>query len=120
MKSFSDKRRLIQLLLFLTILGILTLMMLTQNQKSITKGVVAEVNDLGLKEYAKKYKLMNNYNRNKNLVELSKDEIPEDIWTNIVYEYNNANPKGDFMKVTQFISKHKIKTFEDKISQFLY
>ena len=89
-------------------------------QKSITKKVKESVNELGLEKYAIDNDVISNYERNKNMVELSKDEIPEDIWNNILFEYNNLDPKGDFIKVVQFLKKHKIRTLEDRASDFLY
>jgi UDP-N-acetylglucosamine transferase subunit ALG13 len=92
----------------------------TKRQSKITKKVVAAVEEMGLEKYAVEHNLMDNYERNKKLVELSKDEIPEDIWTEVVFQYNQQNPKGDYMKIIQFLRKHKIRALTEKAGAFLF
>lgn len=92
----------------------------TKRQSKITKKVVAAVEEIGLEKYAVEHNLMDNYERNKKLVELSKDEIPEDIWTEVVFQYNQQNPKGDYIKIIQFLRKHKIRALTEKAGSFLF
>lgn len=92
----------------------------TKRQRKITKKVLEEVYELGLEEYAIRNNLIENYERNKKLVELSKDEIPDEIWQEVVFQYNQLDPKGDYMKVMQFLRKHKIRSLVEKAGAFLY
>lgn len=90
----------------------------TKRQKRMTKKVKEQINDLGIEKYCIENGLIQNYERNKKLIDLSK--IPEDIVEGIKYEYNNAKPqKPNFMKVAAFFKKYKIKSLEDKVDQFL-
>ncbi len=90
-----------------------------KRQKRITKKVVESVNELGIEEYAIVNGLVENYERNKLLVELSDETIPKDIWNETVYEYNQQKPKGSYLKVLQFLRKHKIKSLVDSVDSFL-
>jgi hypothetical protein len=90
-----------------------------KRQKKITKKVMDEVIELGLEEYAIRHNLIENYERNKKLVELSKDSIPEDVWEETVFQYNNQNPKGDYMKIVAFLRKHKIRALVEKAGNFM-
>ena len=91
-----------------------------KRQKKITKKVLNEIYDLGIDEYVIQKGLIKNYERNKLLVELSKDTIPKDIWTETVYQYNNQSPTSNFMKVAGFLRKNKIRSLVDKAGSFLY
>jgi 5'-3' exonuclease len=88
-----------------------------KRQKRITKKVRAEVNELGLEEYAIRNNLIENYERNKMLIDL--DEIPEFITNDVIFQYNDQCPRGDFIKIVQFFRKYKIKTLVDKAEKFL-
>ena len=91
-----------------------------KRQKSITKNVKASMSELGLEKFAIENNIIDKYERNKKLVELSKDEIPEDIWNNIIFRYNELDPKGDYIKVLQFLQRHKIRALVDKVDRFLF
>jgi hypothetical protein len=92
----------------------------TKRQTKITKKVLAEVNEKGLELFAIDRNVMDNYERNKKLVELSKDEIPDDVWEETIFTYNQLNPKGDYMKVMQFLRKYKIRSLTEKAGAFLF
>ena len=91
----------------------------SKRQKRITKNVLKEIYDLGIEEYVIKYNLIDNYERNKQLVELSKDTIPAEIWTDTVFEYNSQEPKSNFMNIAIFMQKNKMKTLAEKSGSFL-
>jgi len=90
-----------------------------KRQKRITKKVLNEIFELGIEEYVMQKNLVDNYERNKLLVELSKDTIPKDIWTETVFQYNNQKPVSNFMKVATFLRKNKIRSLIDKAGHFL-
>jgi 5'-3' exonuclease len=92
----------------------------TKRQTPVTKKIKGRVNEVGLEGFAIENNLIENYERNKKLVELSKDEIPEDIWTEVIYQYNQQNPKADYMKLLQFLRKHKIRALVEKAGAFLF
>jgi UDP-N-acetylglucosamine transferase subunit ALG13 len=91
-----------------------------KRQKSITKGIMESVYDLGLEEFAIRNNVIDKFERNKKLIELTKEHIPEDIWDNVIYQYNNQAPVGNYIKIVQFLRKHKIRSLVEKANQFLY
>jgi hypothetical protein len=88
-------------------------------QKRITKKVLKEIAEKGLEQYVIDNNLIDNYERNKKLIELSRDTIPEDIWTNVLYKYNQDPVRGNFIKVTQFFRKYRIRSLVDKVDSFI-
>lgn len=91
-----------------------------KRQTPITKKKLEAIHELGIEEFAIQNNAIKKYERNKKLVELSKDEIPENIWNNVIYEYNQQTPKGDYMKIVQFLRKHKIRSLTEKANMFMY
>ena len=74
----------------------------------------------GLEEYLDKNNLHDNYKRNKTLIELNKNTIPEDIWDNVVDKYNNYDRiKTDFTKMLIFFNKNKLIKLRERINEFL-
>ncbi len=92
----------------------------SKRQSKITKKVLKELYDLGIEEFVIRRNIVKNYERNKQLIELSKDTIPENIRTETVFQYNNQKPTSNFMKVAAFLRKHKIKSMEEKAGSFLF
>jgi 5'-3' exonuclease len=90
-----------------------------KRQKQITKKVREEVAEIGLEQYAIKYNLIDNFERNKKLITLSEDYIPEDIKVNTIFQYNEQKPKANYIEMVQFFKKYKLKTLIDKCDQFL-
>ena len=92
-----------------------------KRQKRITKKVLEEIYSLGIEEYVIQNNLISNYERNKQLVELSKDTIPKEIWEDCIFQYNNNEvTTGNFMKVAGFLRKHKIRSLEERAGEFLF
>ncbi len=91
----------------------------SKRQKKITKKVLQELYDLGINEFVIQKNVTKNYERNKMLVELSKDIIPKKIQVETVYQYNSQEPKSNFMKIATFLRKYKIRSLEPKATQFL-
>lgn len=79
-----------------------------KRQKRITQKVINEAIELGIKEYAIKHKLLDNYERNKKLVILDCDNIPEKIQIEIMYQYNTNKMKGDYESLIGYITKNHI------------
>jgi 5'-3' exonuclease len=77
-----------------------------KRQKSITKGIIKEVLEEGLDKFVIKNDLLANYERNRNLVELSEDVIPQDLQTNIMYTYNKSKVKGDYEDMMGYLARN--------------
>jgi len=77
-----------------------------KRQKSITKGIIKEVLEDGLDKFVIKNNLIANYERNRNLVELSEEIIPQDLQTEIMYAYNNAKVKADFEDMVGYLARN--------------
>ena len=90
-----------------------------KRQCPITKKLKQELLEEGIDNFVINHSCLQNYKRNKKLIELSSDTIPKDIQTAILYEYNNYQvPKLDIEKLSQFMKKHNIKTLLPKINEF--
>lgn len=77
-----------------------------KRQKSITKGIIKEVLEEGLDKFVIKNNLLANYERNRNLIELSEEIIPQDLQTEIMYEYNNSKVKCDFEDMMGYLARN--------------
>jgi len=86
-----------------------------KRQKAITKKITQEVLEEGLDKFVIKNGLIDNYNRNRKLIELSSEIIPEDLVTEILYKYNSEKPTGDFESMLGYISKNKMDSLLDQI-----
>lgn len=90
-----------------------------KRQKPITKKLIAELFELGMDKFVVKNGLVDKYDRNRKLVELSDETIPTDVWNDIVYKYRNISPPQNYMKILQFLRKHNMRTLIDKADSFL-
>jgi len=57
-----------------------------------------------------------NYQRNQQLVNF--DFIPEMLYKNIIYSYENTKPKGDKNSVMNYLIKHQCRLLLDEIEEF--
>lgn len=90
-----------------------------KRQKRITQKIISEINEKGIDQFVIEQGLIDKYNRNKLLIELSNETIPGDLQEKILYEYHNMNIQADFMKVLGVLNKYNIKSLIDKVDQFL-
>lgn len=72
-----------------------------KRQKSISQKVIKEYLE-NPEKYVIDNNLINNFERNKKLIELSCDNIPEEIQVETLYEYENAKPKNDYELVMRY------------------
>lgn len=79
-----------------------------RRQKCITKGIIEEVLQEGLDKYVQKNNLQDNFNRNRYLIELSEEVIPQDLQTNIIYEYNKAKVSADYEDMMCYLAQHDL------------
>jgi hypothetical protein len=91
----------------------------SKRQSRITKRVREEVNELGIEEYAIRNGLIANYERNKKMIDLSIDNLPKDVVTDTMYQYNAPCPESNFMKVSSFMRKYKIRSLVANVDKFL-
>lgn len=90
-----------------------------KRQKRITSKIISEINEKGIDQFVIENGLIDKYNRNKLLIELSSETIPSEIQEKILYEYHNMDVKSDFMRVLGVLNKYNIKSLIDKVDQFL-
>lgn len=92
-----------------------------KRQKRITQRMLDEVHEIGLDEFVIQNKLIENFERNRKMVELSPEIIPTDIYESILYEFNqyDEKPKGEYVGIMQFFRKHKIRSLYDKVDRFM-
>ena len=56
---------------------------------------------------------------NKKLIELSEQTIPEELWKNVINQYNNYEKvQSDFMKVLQFLNRNKLMKLQERVEDF--
>jgi len=91
-----------------------------KRQKPITKKLKEELLANGIDDFVINHGCLQNYKRNRKLIELSPETIPETIQTQIIYEYENYGELNfDDKKLIEFMRKHNIKTLLPKINQFM-
>lgn len=92
-----------------------------KRQKSITQKKLDEMLDIGLEEWLIRNQLVDNYERNRTMVELSSEIIPKSIKHDIIYSYNNyEKPSGNlYMNVAGLMDKYNIRGLKDRIGDFL-
>jgi 5'-3' exonuclease len=89
-----------------------------KRQKSITAKILAEVHDKGLEEWVKERNLEDNFKRNKKLILLDEENIPEDIQEKIMYEYNTSNPKNEWFRIDKYLKSKAMRTLYDCAGDF--
>ncbi len=92
----------------------------SKRQKRITKKIIDEVFENGLEKFVVNNNLIKNYERNRKLIELSEETIPQEIWNDVIFKYNNIEPEKNYIKIIKFLRKHKIRSLIDKADKFLY
>ena len=61
-----------------------------------------------------------NYQRNKKLIELSKQTIPEEVWNEVIDEFENYEKvESDFINILTFFRKNNMKMLQDRIQEFM-
>ena len=85
-----------------------------RRQKPVTKKKVDAWYHLDPETYCNK-EMLRNYNRNKQLVDLS--EIPESIRLNIINQFENAKV-GDRKRLLTYFVNHRLKNLTENLSEF--
>ena len=76
--------------------------------------------DQFLDEDVKNENLRRNFERNKKLITLDQNNIPEYVWSNVMKAYNDYQKvPGDFMKVQGYFAKGKMRSLLNSVSDFL-
>ena len=73
-----------------------------------------------LHEELNKNQLLNeSFIRNKTLIELSEQTIPENLWNNVLTQYKTYdNVKPDFINILTFLQNNNLRSLQDKIEEF--
>lgn len=91
-----------------------------KRQKSFGPKTITKVLITGLQEYIDENELQANWDRNRKMVELSKEMIPKDIQKKIFLEYKKCgNDKNSFAKIQRYLATNKFRSLLDKIDQFI-
>lgn len=82
---------------------------------TITKVLIS-----GLQEFIEENNLQDNYDRNRKLIELSKEMIPKEIQKDIYNEYKSCyKGKNEFAKIQKYLAKNRFRSLLDKIDSFI-
>ena len=91
-----------------------------ERQKPCGPKLIEKILEEGLQEYIEREGLKRNFARNRKLVELSKNYIPETIWNGIMETYNSLPVKEkSYNKVILYLGKHKLKSLMEEAKLFL-
>jgi len=86
-----------------------------ERQKPVMKKRLAEFYEHGI-DACRNDEEKRNYQRNIMLVNF--DYIPKEVRDNIIQEYTNCKPKGDKMKIMDYLIKNKCRLLLDDIEEF--
>jgi len=91
-----------------------------KRQKAFTKKKKEELLEKGLDQFIIDNGVVQNYNRNRKLIELSMENIPSEIVEKIIKAYEEYKPvKADLGKVVGLMKKYEIKSLLDKANLLL-
>ena len=80
---------------------------------------VDKILEEGITEFIERNKLQENWQRNKTLIELSEQTIPENLWNNVLTQYKTYdNVKPDFINILTFLQNNNLRSLQDKIEEF--
>lgn len=88
-------------------------------QKQCGPKQIDKILEQGIEEFIKENKLEENWKRNKTLIELSSETIPENIWNSVLTSYNEyVKVKPDFTTIIKFLNKNRLHKLTEKVHQF--
>lgn len=59
-----------------------------------------------------------NYDRNKKLIDLNITNIPREVVDKVMTSFDEFKNKNGFMQVLQYLSKHKMRSLQDRVNEF--
>lgn len=86
-----------------------------KRQKRITQKLIEEVLENGIEKFAIKNQLIENYERNRKLITLSSEFIPEEIVIDTKYKYDTTKSKGDFETMLAYLTKNNMPSLIDQL-----
>ena len=90
-----------------------------KRQKQCGSKKVDKILEEGITEFIERNKLQENWKRNKTLIELSEQTIPENLWNNVLTQYKMYdNVKPDFINILTFLQNNNLRSLQDKIEEF--
>lgn len=86
-----------------------------KRQKRITQKLIEEVLESGIEKFVIKNQLIDNYERNRKLITLSSEFIPEEIVIDTKYKYDTTKSKGDFETMLAYLTKNNMPSLIDQL-----
>ena len=75
----------------------------------------------GLEEFIKREGLLANFKRNKKLIRLSKNTIPDIVWNGVIESYTaQEDKKGNYMLLAKYFSTNRMRRLQKSIDKFFY
>jgi len=91
-----------------------------ERQKSCGPKFIEKIMEEGLQDFIEREGLKKNFVRNRRLVELSQNYIPESIWNGIWEKYKELPDKPkSYNKTILYFGKYKLKSFMEEVRLFL-
>lgn len=92
-----------------------------ERQKPLGPKKICKILEEGFYEWLENdEEIKRNYERNKRLIALTRETIPESVWTDIIRSYENYPlVKKDYMKLMTYFTKGRMISYLDSISDFL-
>ena len=91
-----------------------------KRQKSFGPKTITKVLISGLQEYINDNNLQANWDRNRKMIELSKEMIPRDTQKQIYLEYKKCgNNKNNFAEIQKYLGKMKFRSLLDRVQDFI-
>jgi len=90
-----------------------------KRQKACGVKTIDKILEQGLEEYIKQEGLLNNFKRNKRLIRLSKQMIPDIVWSGCIESYDNEpDKKGDYQLLTKYFGHNRMRKLAKSIDKF--
>lgn len=90
-----------------------------KRQKPCGNKTIEKIFEMGVQEWIEREDLLDNWRRNKKLVELSRLSIPPKLWNFVIKKYKSLDDKdGDYIKILQYFRKNNFR-LENNVNKFL-
>ena len=91
-----------------------------KRQKPCGAKQISKILEEGLQTYIEREGLKRNFARNRKLVDLSKNYIPESIWNGVMEKYNSIPDKQkNYKNILMYFSRHGLRSLMDEVNLFM-
>ena len=90
-----------------------------KRQKACGPKAVEKILQDGIEEFIKAEGLLNNWKRNKKLIRLSKNTIPDIVWDGVIEAYaEQEEKKGNYMLLAKYFATNRMRQLQKDIDKF--